>query len=83
MSGIIVSARMRQNVISPHATVQDPDGRSDDIAAHLAEHLLQGTSGHSTRSSITSTALSARRSIAISALALAGQAQVSVLHLLR
>jgi hypothetical protein len=79
MPAIVVSASMRHNVISSQGSVQGLGGRSDDIA----DQLLQGASGRTTRSSITSTALSARRSIAISALALAGQAQPSVLWLLR
>lgn len=83
MSNIVVSAPSRQNVVSSHATGQSPDEGSNDMADHLADRLPPGPPGCPTGSRLIAIAWATRRLIAISPFALAGQAQPSVLHLLR
>jgi hypothetical protein len=78
MSGSVVSASVRQNVVSLQGSPQETDR-----ACEMADQLPPFAAGCSARSGIIAMARSARRSIAVSALALAGAAQASVLQLLR
>src|SRR3569833_2183976 len=78
MSGNVISARMRQTLLSAPATAERPT-----CAADIADRMPPGGAYPMTSTSITSAAISTRRSIEISAFALASQAQASVLQLLR
>ena len=75
MSDVVVLASVRQH---QQASAQEVSGATDDMTV-----ALQNEAGSTTRPNAISAALSARRSIAVSALALARGAQASVLHLLR
>jgi hypothetical protein len=79
MSGNVIPAPMRQKLLSPTPTTEG----LVTCAADIADRIPASGAGPMTKSSITSAAISMRRSIAISAFALASQAQASVLHLLR
>jgi hypothetical protein len=79
MSGSKEAASVRQNVLLFHAAAE----RGIVGKIDLGDRLSQGAAGRPARSSVASAAMSARRSIAISALALAYQSRSSVLDLLR
>jgi hypothetical protein len=74
MSDVVALASVRQH---QHASTQESDERANDVVVPPNETSLTA------RPNVISAALSARRSIAVSALALARGAQASVLHLLR
>ncbi len=77
MSDVVALASARRNQLSLLTSTDEADACADEIATASDEACS------TTRFNVISAALSARRSIAISALALAKEAQASVLHLLR
>jgi hypothetical protein len=79
MPGIVVPAPTRHKLFSPQSTAEGIGG----CAADRADRLAPSTDDAMMRFRITSAARAARRSIAISALALASPAQAGMLRLLR
>jgi hypothetical protein len=79
MSGNVIPAPMRQRLFSTPSTAEGPDACGADMAGDQPRTPV----GSMTRPGIAAAAILARRSIAMSALALASQAQPSVLQLLR
>jgi hypothetical protein len=70
MSGNVIPARMRQKLLSAPASAERPVA----CAADIADRMPPSGAYPMTKSSISSAAISTRRSIAISAFALASQA---------